>query len=301
MNHRRSPRSRFLAWTAFLVGLAALLAPGGACSRPRQDGRPVPGQVRRVICMSPAYTEICFALGQGNRLVGVTDFCSYPPEVERLTRIGGFLNPDLELIVRLKPDLVLTAPEQPELRKSLNQLGIATLEVPVHNFAEIRAGIRTIARALQAEPAGEALVRAFAQGVGALPLPPGARRPRVLLVVGRTIGDLSGVYVAGRGTFLSEVLASAGGENAYEGAILYPNLSLEGIASLNPDVILELRPGESLSPEARVQAVEDWKQLPFVGAVKNGRVFLLTDSCIDIPGPRAPQTVRIFHETLFGK
>ncbi len=301
MNQGRSPRSRVLARAMLRAVLAALLALGGACSRPRQAGQPVPGQVRRVVCMSPAYTEICFALGKGDLMVGVTDFCSYPPEVKRLTRVGGFLNPNLELIVRLKPDLVLTAPEQPELRKNLNQLGIATLEVPVHNFAEIRAGIATIARALHAEPAGEALARAFTRGVGALPLPPGERRPRVLVVVGRTIGDLSSVYVAGRGTFLSEVLASAGGENVYEGSILYPNLSLEGIAGLNPDVILELRPGESLSPEARVRAVEDWKQLPFVRAVREGRVYLLTDDCIDIPGPRAPQTVRLFHDTLFKK
>ncbi|MBP7865341.1 MAG: ABC transporter substrate-binding protein [Acidobacteria bacterium] len=248
--------------------------------------------------MAPAYSEICFALGRGDAVVGVTDFCVFPPEVTRAARVGGFLNPDLEKIAHLRPDLVLTAPEQGQLRQNLEALGLRTRTLPVYSVADIFAAVEAVGKELGAEEAARRLSATLRDATAPRPLPPGVRPPRTLLVVGRNPGELSGIFVAGPGTFLSEVLGRAGGANVCPEGILYPTLSLEGIASLDPEVILELRPGEGLTEARRAALVADWDRMPFLRAVKSRRVFVLTEDWVDIPGPRVVQTLRLFHRLL---
>lgn len=278
----------------FLALLAALTL--GGCGRTAAPG--ASGPARRVVCMAPAYSEICFALGRGEAVVGVTDFCVFPPEVARAARVGGFLNPDLERIAKLRPDLVLTAPEQGQLRRNLEALGLRTRTLPVYSVADILSTVEAVGRELGAEEAARRLSADLREATAPRPLPPGARPPRALLVVGRNPGELSGIFVAGPGTFLSEVLGRAGGANVCPEGILYPTLSLEGIASLDPEVILELRPGEGLTDARKTALAGDWERMPFLKAVKARRVFILTEDWVDIPGPRVVQTLRLFRRIL---
>lgn len=260
---------------------------------------PAPTAARRVVCLAPAFTEICFALGKGDRVVGVTDFCDYPPEATERTRVGGFLNPRRETIVGLRPDLVLAVPEETELAGQLRELGIRSEILPLYRLADIDRAIRKVADLLGDPAAGDRLAGAVATELAALRKSDAtARPPRVLLVVGRNWGELSNIYVAAPDTFLGELLDAAGGRNAYTGKIRYPSLSLEGISRLDPEIILELYPGQHLGDEQKAALRHDWDRLPAITAVRKGRIVILDDSYLAIPGPRVAQSVKKIRQCL---
>jgi iron complex transport system substrate-binding protein len=271
-----------------LAGAAALSA-----------AAPSPAGARRVVCLAPAFTELCFALGLGDRVVGVTDFCDYPPEAARRTRVGGFLNPRRETIVSLRPDLVLAVPEETELAEQLRQLDIRSEVLPLYRLADIDRAIRAVAGWLGDPAAGERLAgQVSAELAGLRPSGGGAKSPRVLLVVGRNWGELANIYVAGPDTFLGELLEVAGGRNAYTGKIRYPSLSLEGISRLDPEVILELYPGQHLGVDQKASLRHDWDRLPGIAAVRRGRIAILDDAYLAIPGPRVAGSVRKIRQCL---
>jgi iron complex transport system substrate-binding protein len=280
-----------LAWLILIA--AAPPALGAAADVPA---------ARRVVCLAPAFTEICFALGRGEQVVGVTDFCDFPPEATRRTRVGGFLNPRRETIVSLRPDLVLAVPEEAELVDDLRRMSIRSEILPLYRLADIDRAIRSVAAMLGDPAAGNRLADSIAGELAALRSAAGdGPSPRVLLVVGRNWGDLANIYVAGPETFLGELLALAGGRNAYTGSIRYPSLSLEGISRLNPEVILELYPGQNLSTAQKAALQRDWDRLPGIAAVQAGRVVVLDDSFLAIPGPRVARSVRAIRRAILGR
>ena len=283
-----NPIRRWAPAVLILAGAAALSA-----------AAPSTAGARRVVCLAPAFTEICFALGKGDRVVGVTDFCDYPAEATERTRVGGFLNPRRETIVGLRPDLVLAVPEESELAEQLRQLGIRSEILPLYRLADIDRAIRAVAGLLGDPAAGDRLAVSLAADLAGLRVSAKAvRPPTVLLVVGRNWGELANIYVAAPGTFLGELLEAAGGRNAYTGSIRYPSLSLEGISRMNPDVILELYPGQNLGDEQKAALRRDWDRLPGLAAVHKGRIVILDDSYLAIPGPRVAQSVRKIRQCL---
>lgn len=254
---------------------------------------------RKVVCMTPAFTEICFGLGCGERVVGVTDFCDYPPAALKKPRVGGFLNPNMERIVTLQPDLVLLVPEEESVAERLKSLGIETAILPLYSLEDITAAVRRIADLLGVKAAGQALTDRMRREVRrAAADHPVTGHPSVLLIVGRNLGDLSNIYVAGPGTFLGELLRAAGGRNVYRGDIRYPTLSLESLAELNPDVIIELYPGLSLSSADKRRLIGNWARLDYISAVRRHRVYILDDSFIVVPGPRIARTLAVFRRCL---
>jgi iron complex transport system substrate-binding protein len=255
---------------------------------------------RRVIPLAPALTEICFALGFGERVVGVTDFCRFPPAATERPSVGGFLNPNLEKMVALRPDLVLLVPEEKPVGEQLARLDINTLEVPLYRIADTRAAMVAIAAALGDRKRGERLARGFQDRLDrVIRQAPAADPPQTLLVVGRDSGGLGNIYAAGRRTFLSELLTLAGGRNACPSDIRYPDLSLEGIVVMNPAVIIEFWSGIGLNDGQRQQLKADWSRLPGVAAVEAGRIYILDDAALTIPGPRIPAAVERIQRCLF--
>lgn len=279
-------------WTAAILVLAGAAAAARA-AEPAQEG------ARRVVCLAPAFTEICFSLGKGDHVVGVTDFCDFPPEAAERTRVGGFLNPRRETIVGLRPDLVLAVPEETELAGQLRQLGIRSEILPLYRLADIDRAIRQVAGWLGDSAAGDRLAGTLtAELAGLRKADAAARPPKVLLVVGRNWGELSNIYVAAPDTFLGELLEAAGGRNAYTGRIRYPSLSLEGITRMDPEIILELYPGQHLGDGQKAALRRDWDRLPAVTAVRKGRIVVLDESYLAIPGPRVAQSVRKIRQCL---
>jgi iron complex transport system substrate-binding protein len=250
---------------------------------------------RRIIALTPSVEETLFALGLGDRVVGVGDYCLWPPEVRKLPQLGGLFNPNLERIVALRPDFAVFIPSERELAGKLGKLGIPSLIVGSESLADVERSFHTIAERCGVPAAGDRLAARWRADLAPRPL---SWKPRVMLSAGRQSGRLADLLVAGPGTFFDELLARMGGVNAFADApVRYPQISLEEVVKRAPDVILELR-AEPLRPETKAALVRDWGQLPQVPAVREGRVAVLADGYVVIPGPRLPLLYRDLRATL---
>jgi iron complex transport system substrate-binding protein len=284
-----------------LLRLALLFALLAGCRQEGPRGGPASeavsaGSCRRVIALTPSLVETLFALGLGDRVVGVGDYSTWPPEVKGKPRLGGLFNPNLERILSLKPDLAVFIPSERDLSAKLEPLGIDTLVVPNESLAEVERSFHTIARRCGVPEAGEKLAAEWRAGLAPEPL---AGPPlRVMLSVGRQAGRLGDMVIAGKGTSLHELLERMGAENAFADAPgLYPQIGLEEVVSRAPDVILELRV-DPPSPELAASLRDDWQALAQIPAVRNGRVEIIAGDYTLIPGPRLPQLYREIRRAL---
>jgi iron complex transport system substrate-binding protein len=276
----------------FLLALLLLLA----CRQERGTGAVAPPAPRRIIALTPSLVETLFALGLGDRVVGVGNYVFWPPEAAGKTRIGGLFDPNLERIVTLKPDLAVLLPSERDLATRLEPLGVDVLVVPDETLEEVEASFLTIARRCGVPAAGERLRAEFRAGLA--PRPPSGRPLRVMVSVGRQAGRLGEVTVAARGTFYDELLTRLGAVNAFADApTRYPQIGLEEIVARKPEVVLELRP-DPLTPEKAAAIVRDWSALPQIPAVRNGHVEVISGDYTMLPGPRLPRLYREMGEAV---
>ncbi|MCU0640241.1 MAG: helical backbone metal receptor, partial [Candidatus Krumholzibacteria bacterium] len=232
----------------------------------------MPAGYRRVVSLSPSTTEILFMLGLGEKVVGVTRFCSIPAGSREITRVGGYLDPGYEAIAGLEPDIVFLLPEQEKTAGYLDVLGVNSVTVDNKTISDIISAIDTIGVLFGVETRSDSLEASIISRMNRIreSIPRTAPRPRVLVSVGHSFGrGLGEVSIAGRGTYYSEILEAAGAENACAvGMIKYPVLSAEGIISIDPDIIMELvPPGASPGMDADLIA-EEWMSLVSVKAVR---------------------------------
>jgi iron complex transport system substrate-binding protein len=241
----------------------------------------VPENPHRLVSLAPNITEIVYALGLGDELVGDTDNCDFPPQAKNKPHVGTMVNPSLERIVALKPDLTLGTPEanRRETADQLERLGIpvygATAKTLAGTLASIEdlgriLGRRTEARSLVAQM--QARIHRVEKRVEGLP------KPTVLFVVW-----YRPLITVGPHTFIADVIRSAGGIPIGENLKgEWPRLTLEELLPQNPDVILFPKT-ESFSPSAKdFQRLPGWKDLR---AVKDGRMFFVSETVMR-PGPR---------------
>jgi iron complex transport system substrate-binding protein len=239
-----------------------------------------------VISFAPSITETLFALGLGDRVVGVTRYCNYPPQVRSLPRVGGYTDPNFEMILSLKPDMVFLLKEHSSLSAFLQKNGIGMKVVDNENIDAILASFGIIGalfgRTREADSIAATIQSAMCDTAKV------KNRPRILLCIGRDnpgAGSVAKVYVAGPKSFYNTLIRYAGGTNAYsDSSFVYPSVSAEGIIRLAPDIVIDLM--SSATALAPGTAKEDWKNLAMVPAVKNGLVFCPSDDYMTIPGPR---------------
>lgn len=255
----------------------------------------------RIISLAPSITETLFALGLGEKIVGVTRFCRYPKQAGRLPTVGGFSDPQLEKIFVLHPDIVFCVNEQRYVCSKLFKLGIDVRYINQQNIADIKASIVNIAKFLGKQSAAERLVKAIDESIGDLRKIAERQevRPSVLVSVGGDIGvgELHDLYVAGRHTYLGEVISLAGGLNSYSGGISYAKLSLERLHKLDPEIIIDILPNKN-RVTLRKKA---WDKLGNLKAVRLKQVYVISDSFLMIPGPRVIQTLRLFGTLIGGE
>jgi len=248
------------------------------------------GLGQRIVSLSPGVTETLFALGLGPRVVGVTRFCSYPPEACMLPKVGGFVDPNYEAIASLGPDVAVVLPEQAGVARNLQALGIKTITVNNKTVEDIMGAIATLGRAFGAHGRAEALLSDLRKRMDALGRrAPGGPRPRVLVSVARGMGSLGmkTVYIAGRGSYFDELVKMAGGRNAYgRKTPKYPRLSWEGLLDLDPDIIIDLVPSLEKRGWDEKAILAQWRVMKGLRALDEGRVFVLGKDYVTIPGPR---------------
>ncbi len=284
-------RSR--AALAASAALALILASSvAACRDPASAPAASP---RRIVAVAPSLTEILFALGLGDRVVGVGDYSRWPPEAAAKPRIGGLYNPRLETIVALEPDLAVMLPSETELASKLADLGIEILTVESETVDDVGRAIRRIAERCGAAAVGEELAAKLERELAPDPLP-GA--PTVMLSVARERGRLAGVLVAGPGTFLDELATRLGAVNVFADApIPYPQVGVEEILERRPRAIVELAP-EPLTEEEARELARDWEELEGLPAVAAGCVRVVAGEHTVLPGPRLPRLYRELEAAL---
>lgn len=264
-----------------IVGLvmSALLLCG--CGRPTPPA-PLEEVPDRIISLAPNITEIIYALGLDDRLVGVTRFCTYPPAARNLPKIGGFGQFNYEAIVSLHPDLAIVHEEFDAEKTRLNGLGIPCLETGNYFIQDILESIRDVGVACGAEGRADELNQQLSLRMAALKHDP-TERPRVLMTFSGNADDaMAQIHAFGTECLHNELLEMAGGENVLSGKRPYALLSKEAVLRLNPDVIMVLAP-ELIAADTELA---QWKTLSAVKAVEAGRVYVLTNDYLCIPGPR---------------
>lgn len=260
---------------------------------------------QRIVSTAPSLTETLFALGLGPRVVGVTEFCRYPPEALKKPRIGTFLEPNFERILAQRPDLVLVVRNPVQLAGRLTQLGLRAVEIPQDTVAEILASFLQIGRLAGAESRGAALAASIQRELDAVrqrasTLP----RRKVLFLVGRSPGTLQGMVGVGPGTFIDELVGLAGGVNVLAGSpMAYPRVSVEQILAADPDVILDMgdfahHEGKPLESGEKFRAV--WAPYRLLRAVRENRVRQVAGEALIRPGPRVAEGARLCLELIHG-
>ncbi len=287
--------------TAILLALAlaAWQAATGVDAAVR--GRPDAGvPPERIVSLVPATTEMLFAMGAGDRVVGVSSYDRYPPGVESRTKLGGLLDPDVERLLALRPDFVIVYGTQTDLEQQLARARIATYSYVDQGLPEIMGTIRTLGSRVGAAAAADALADDMERRIDAIRARvSGSPRPRTLLVIGRQTGSLQQIIASGGSGFLHDMLEAAGGDDVL-GDIHRKSvqMSSEMVLTRHPDVIIELHYGASLDGGALARERRVWDALPAVPAVRSGRVYLLAGDEFVVPGPRVVSAVERFARTL---
>ena len=261
---------------AALVVLALLAGCDGAAPPPRAAG------TARVVVLAPSATETVFALGAGDRVVGVCAQCDYPAATAKLPKLGGYLTPSVEAVVGVRPDLVIVVPSpgNREAVRAIERAGVRVLVVQDRTLDDLFTSIAAIAGALEVSDAGGRLAADVRSRLDAVRARVASQpRARVLLVVGH-----SPLIVAGGGTLQGELVEIAGGTNvAADVGNAFPQVSLELVVARAPDVILDAAMGTEEGGRAL------FAQLTTVPAVANGRIVSVGSDVLFRAGPRVPE------------
>lgn len=253
----------------------------------------------RIVSLIPAVTEMLFAIGAGPQVVGVSSFDTYPPEAVARPQVGGLFDPNFERILSLRPDLVITYGSQVELVERLKGTNIPSFAYRHGGLADITATLRTLGQRTGHTVEADALARTIEAGLADVRQRASGRpRPRTLLVFGREDGSLRGLFVSGGVGFLHDLLELAGGENVMadvprEGL----QLSHEQLLVRAPDVVIELR-ADGWTDERRTRERSVWTEAR-IPASRSGRIHILNDSSLVIPGPRVVHAARTIADAVW--
>lgn len=285
-----------------LVGglVLAWLSGGGQGARERT---PVPDHhtrpIQRVVCIHPAATEIFYDLGCADRLVAVSNFCTYPPEARNKPTVGDTMAPNLERIRMLKPDLVVVSGLNTGITRFCEEQGLRVINLHMEGIAGILEGIQRLGDLLQeTEKAAKlcadtekqlAEVRTRVAGKPLLP---------VFFAFYRTPGSLAGMTTAGPGTYIDELLTLAGGRNIFQDVSEpYPQISKETLVKRQPHIIIEPRDQQDLDLARQETYRADWRALT-IPAVHNQRIYFPDQDLLLRPGPRVGGAARVLAEMI---
>jgi iron complex transport system substrate-binding protein len=254
-------------------------------------------QPMRIVSLAPSVTETIFALGYGGRLVGVTTYCNYPPEAQKIAKIGDFMNPSLEAVAAKRPDLVIgvVGATDPVKAREMERLGLKVVLLPLANLDDILKSARAIGALVSSDLAGKTLVEKISLQVDEVKRRVrDARRRKVLLIVG-----YQPVIAVGGKNFIDELITLAGGTNiAGSAAQPWLNIPDEYVVAKAPEVIIEAGMGSE-----REKANKRWSDLGSVPAVRAGRIYPYSSDKILRPGPRFGEALgelaRFIHPECF--
>ncbi len=259
----------------------------------------IPKDPGRVVSLAPNITEIVYALGQAQRLVGATTYSDYPAEADMLPKVGSYVHLDLERIVSLAPDLCLAIKDGNPIAaiSRLESLGIPVYAVDPRDLESVMDTMSRIGGLLQADKEAEKLVQGMRHRIQAVEglVAKTDNRPGLFFQIG-----VSPIVSVGTNTFIHELIVRAGARNLAEGNIPYPRFSKEQVLGMSPDIIIVT----SMARKAVFDKIkQDWYQWTNLPAVKNDRIYFKDSSLFDRPSPRLVDALeilaRLVHPEMF--
>ena len=286
------PGSRFS-----VLGIVALALLPLVIAVPRAEQTAPP---QRIISVIPAVTEILFAIGAGRQVVGVGSFDRFPPEVESLPRVGALIDPDLERMLSLKPDLVALYGSQLDQHVQLTRANIPIFTYRHGGLGDVTALVRELGRLTGHTGAAARLAASIDRGLADIEARvKGRPRPRTMVVLGREPDTLRNVYANGGVGFLHDMMEVAGAANTFADVTreaVQP--TSETILTTEAEVIIELRADGAATAEDMAGEILVWNRFSTLPAVRTGRIHFLIGSEIVVPGPRIVEGTRRVAELI---
>jgi iron complex transport system substrate-binding protein len=259
----------------------------------------IPQTPRRIVSLAPGLTETIYALGLQDLLVGDTDYCDFPPDAQHKPKVGGAINPSLEAIAELHPDLVLATKSLNRLDTviSLANLGIPTYTIDPQSVAGILSSTQDLAEIMGAPDAGKALARDLEHALAGIQKRVAPFPRRTVLFVVWTQPLIS----AGKQTFIADAIQYAGGVSIVDSSENWPKVNLEEVARLQPEFLVFPDTHAETTP-LNIEALSDLPGWRILDAVRNHR-YAKTSDAIDRPAPRIVSAIedlaRQFHPEAF--
>lgn len=295
---RQSNYSRLVLAVLGIVGTVLALSCRNQTPPPTATKPAIP---ERIVTIAPDATEMIGALGAADRLVAVSDFCVWPPQIETLPRIGGLFDPNLERILRLRPDLIILRGHNRSIEELCRTNGITLFRDETESFDDIYKTLATLGDLLDCRAEADAVTDQMRRRVEAVRRAVADRpRPRVFMTLARDPESLASIMTGSRGTFVDEMITLAGGQNVFADLGMdYPTVSIEAILVARPEVIVDAMPEAPESPALAEKVRRQWTELGPTPAAESGRIFVLTDENCYIPSPRIVDVIaklaRLFH------
>lgn len=252
----------------------------------------IKAEPKAIVSLAPSITEILFALGLGDKVAGVTEFCNYPPEAQAKPKVGGYADVNIEKLLSLNPDLVLVSSiHMSQVLPELEKLGLTAAVIDAHDIPQVLESIMLVGKMTGKEKEAEALVAEMQKRIDAVARAvEGRKKPRVFWELS------SDLWTVGPGSFVHDIIVRAGGENIATGQP-YLQITSEAIISADPEVIIlaDHPYGEDAGTVAKRPG---WDKIT---AVKEGRIIELTQEQVDIvsrPGPRVVDALELVAKIL---
>ncbi len=240
----------------FIVLLSGCL--GLACSGPPEP-HPVSAP-QRIISLAPNLTETLFAVGAGDRVIAVSDFCKYPGPAGQLEKIGGVFNPNLERMVSLKPDLILGLPSHADLARTLSGYGLKTRLLKSDNLSEILAMIDSVGAITSQAGRSREITGQIRARLAETTIP--ARGSSAMLLIGREPGTVRALGVVGPGSFIDELWVLCGGRNIFTDlGSAYAQISQEALLARAPEIIIEFVGQPEQEGWQKIEPGQEWRDL----------------------------------------
>jgi len=250
-----------------------------------------------IVCLSPNITEIVFALGLADKVAAVSSDSDWPSEAKEKKTIGTFWDPDIETIISCKPGLVITEDfaQQKNVADSLDRTGIKVLSLKIDTIDQMLDAIKKIGEAAGKKEEGEKLAGKISEQIKSLKQRFGTeQKPKVLWIV-----QPEPLRVAGRKTFINEIIETVGGENAIGESIQqYPQIDTENALLSGADVIIQSAMDKKNIAAEQAAAEKHWSSIKRLPAVKNGRIYVVDPDLVLRLGPRLPEGIEMIGNLL---
>lgn len=282
----------------FVIFILISLFQGCSEKKPSPDKIQVCG---RIVSTAPSITSTLFELGLGDKIVGVSANCKLPQGTQNISRIGKVLDISSESVMMLNPDTAIVLSANEPLASKMNNLKINTIVVDQSTIEGFMFSLKIIGEICSVqESAADLNYRIEEKLNSAINSFKPDKSLKIMVVAGRDYFDegIKDVYIAGQDGFYDKIMEIIGVQNVYQGSLTYPKIQVEGIMTLDPDVIIDVVTTENISEEKLASMQKNWDKLKNVKAVKNKKVFVVNKDYWSIPGPGYVRIVEDFIEMM---